>query len=113
MPLRHRLLDHISIAGSDQCWRWLTEALGDGHVQITSDGKKFYTHQIVYEWLRGPIPEGHGLHHTCGNERCVNPRHLLPVTHAEHQVEHDFRGIKIRAANARAKTHCAKRRTGT
>jgi HNH endonuclease len=106
MSLSYRLLDHISIAGSDQCWNWQTAETTRGRIQITIDGKKHYAHRVVYEWLRGPIPEGRGLHHTCGNERCVNPKHLLPVTHAEHQVEHNYRGIKTRAANARAKTHC-------
>lgn len=85
---------------------WLTAEKGTGHIQIRLDGRKQYIHRVVYEWLCGPIPEGRGLHHICETPRCVNPKHLQPVDHAEHQVEHGYKGIEIRAANARAKTHC-------
>jgi len=45
--------------------------------------------------LRGEIPEGVHLHHTCKNRACVNPWHLEPLTAADHVREH-----------AAAKTHC-------
>jgi hypothetical protein len=107
MDKRSRLLDRISIGGFDECWLWRSAEAGNGHIQIRLDGRKQYVHRVVYKWLRGPIPGSRGLHHSCENPRCVNPKHLHPVNHTEHQIEHGYKGIEIRAARARAKTHCS------
>jgi hypothetical protein len=40
-------------------------------------------HRVLYEAMRGPIPDGLELDHLCGNRGCVNPGHLEPVTHIE------------------------------
>ena len=45
-------------------------------------------HRLVYETLVGPIPDGHHLHHHCGNRGCVRPSHLEPSTPAEHAAVH-------------------------
>lgn len=33
-------------------------------------------HRLVYEKLRGPIPEGRNLLRTCPRQLCVNPNHM-------------------------------------
>lgn len=45
-------------------------------------------HRWMWEQVRGPIPEGYDLHHTCHNRSCVNVMHLVPMTHAAHMKLH-------------------------
>lgn len=51
-------------------------------------------HRVAWEIVNGPVPEGHELHHTCGETLCVNVDHLHLVTRSEHQRIH------------RRKSHC-------
>lgn len=64
------------------CWLW-TGALtidGYGSVYFSPEKKGLMAHRVVYELLRGPIPDGLQIDHLCRNTRCVNPDHLEPVT---------------------------------
>ena len=74
----------------DACWIWLGATCGKGehkYGQIMtgsrSDGsrKVRQTHDVMYEALVGPVPEGLELDHLCRVKLCCNPRHLEPVTH--------------------------------
>lgn len=56
----------------DDCWEWTGKAASG-----------YGAHRRVYEWLRGPVPEGLELDHLCRNKLCVRPDHLEPVTRAE------------------------------
>ena len=45
-------------------------------------------HLASYRHFKGPIPEGHQVHHLCGNKPCWRPDHLIAVTPAEHRKYH-------------------------
>lgn len=47
-----------------------------------------FVHRWMYEALRGPIPEGHAIHHACFNKACCNPDHLVPLTPSDHKSLH-------------------------
>src|ERR1035437_2493775 len=64
------------------CWNW-TETLYKGYGQIKSEGKTRRAHRIIYQLLVGKIPKGLDLDHLCRNKKCVNPKHLEPVTRSE------------------------------
>jgi hypothetical protein len=66
------------------CWLW-TRSLGHGgrYGAVVADGKSKAVHRILYELLRGPVPEGLELDHLCRNTQCVRPDHLEAVTHLE------------------------------
>ena len=49
-------------------------------------GRKTGLHRVVYEEHFGPIPDGHHVHHRCGNRSCVNPEHLETLTPAAHNA---------------------------
>ena len=74
-----------------RCWIWQRHIF-DGYGR---DGGR-HAHREVYQELCGEIPDGHELHHLCGNTSCVNPSHLLPVTRQEH----------ARRGGMAARTHC-------
>lgn len=57
-------------------------------------------HRFFYETLVGPIDEGLELHHRCEVKSCVNPNHLVPLTHDEHIGVHTMGGKPSKATPA-------------
>ena len=86
---------------STGCWEWRAWRCRQGYGHVGFKGKVYGAHRLVYELLVGPIPAGLSLDHLCRNTRCVNPKHLEPVTHRENVM----RGVGVCAINAK-KTHC-------
>ena len=85
----------IKVDRSDGCWLWTgaTSAnpwqrygsfMPDG--RRSGDRRVVVAHRFAYELLVGPIPEGHHVHHVCGQTLCVRPDHLRVVTPAEHRA---------------------------
>mgnify|MGYP001608992284 FL=1 len=65
------------------CWNWVMGKTRNGYGRRWVNGKHAMAHRIIYEQLKGPIPEGLSLDHLCRNPSCVNPNHLESVTHTE------------------------------
>ena len=65
------------------CWLWLGWLTERGYPKIGYRNRVYRAHVLMYEWLRGPVPEGLELDHLCRVRSCVNPDHLEAVTHAE------------------------------
>ena len=93
--------NRVAKAEPDTCWSWKgpTDPKGYGRLQV--NGRWDYAHRVGYELLVGPIPRGLTLDHLCRNRRCVNPRHLEPISNRENIL----RGYSFSATNHR-KTHC-------
>lgn len=80
------------------CWVWLASLAPGGHGQFfRHHGDRVQAHRFSYELLVGPIPEGLEIDHLCRVRRCVNPRHLEPVTGQEN---------KRRGLGGVLRTHC-------
>jgi len=88
------------ITKTENCWIW-NGHLVSGYAYVRFKDKSRRVHRVVYEALKGPIPDGLVLDHLCRNPACVNPDHLEPVT----QQTNVLRGNGIPVQNAQ-KTHC-------
>ncbi len=80
--LPDRLERQIEYCPTSGCWLWIA-ASARGYGRVDVNGKLSQAHRVVYEILRGPIPDGLQLDHLCRVRCCVNPDHLEPVTLAE------------------------------
>lgn len=90
------------VEGPNGCWisNWSLRKK-NGYTQFWLRGKQTFVHIVIYEYLRGLIPEGLELDHLCRIKCCVNPAHLEPVPRLEN----------VRRSNADYKkyiTHCTK-----
>ncbi len=74
------------------CWEYQGYIKTIGYGEIFQDGLKLAAHRYFYEALIGKIPKGLVIDHLCQNRKCVNPKHLEPVT----SVENIKRGWAIR-----------------
>ena len=87
------------------CWEWTGTLTKHGYGQISFGTrvtrKVFLAHRWAYEYIVGLVPGGLVLDHLCRNRKCVNPKHLEPVTNRENLL----RGDGWSGSNAR-KTHC-------
>jgi hypothetical protein len=117
-----RWWSHVSRGGDDECWPWDAYCDENGY-GIFWDGRKIIkAHRWGYERYVGPIPGGLVPDHTCHDpdvceaaasecphRRCVNYRHLEPVTNRENVL----RGASTRLSDESATELLARWRSGT
>jgi len=110
--------------GPDECWQWLAykDDGGYGHFMVTVGTRQrdVAAHRMAYQLEVGRIPDGLQIDHvchtndktclggiTCPHRGCVNPAHLEPVLPVENIRRAPISPGQRRAAQQRAKTHCA------
>lgn len=89
----------------EECWPWNGELTEAGYGRFSLNGRKWMAHRVSWSIFKdGSIPEGLVLDHLCRNPKCVNPRHLEPISNRENTVVRTEDGF---AAKHARKTHCA------
>ncbi len=92
LSLRDRFMRHVEVE-ENGCWAWTSvkASCGRGLFRMASTPKP--------RWLKAHLaakvifhnevrPEGYEGHHTCLNNKCVNPDHVKLLTISEHRAEH-------------------------
>lgn len=86
-PLGYRfLMAHVDHQGDD-CLIYPYACCTPGYGISSYQKKRHLAHRFICEQKNGPPPEGHLAAHSCGNRRCVNPKHLSWKTHAGNQLD--------------------------
>lgn len=90
-PRKDRLMEKVKKSNSG-CWIW-TGQLSRGYATMSvrcPDGswRPKQAYRIAYEEFIGAIPPGLQIDHLCRNKKCVNPKHLEPVTGEENLRRH-------------------------
>lgn len=79
-----RLVGRVEHEPSTKCWRVTGPGKADGHMQVSLFGINRQFSRVVWQLLRGPIPDQHCLMHSiqggCYNADCCNVwEHLEPL----------------------------------
>jgi HNH endonuclease len=80
------------------CALWPGSLNGSGYAHGRWGRRVVTLHRLLYEAVKGPVPDGMVLDHVCGERSCINFAHLEPVTSGENTR----RGRRPQ----REKTHC-------
>lgn len=70
-----------------ECWEW-TGTRHQGRGVFYPRHRLTRAYRFAFELLRGNVPEGLVLHHTCENMGCCNPDHVEPISRADHMRLH-------------------------
>jgi hypothetical protein len=62
------------------CWNWTGCLDRKGYGVIGDQKLTMRVHRLAYSLLVGPLTPEVQIDHRCHNPRCVNPKHLRPVT---------------------------------
>lgn len=90
-PPFKRLYENIYI-NINGCWVWRGQTTKKGYGQIKAFDKIVLCHRLSYELHFGHIQEKMEVAHTCDNPPCVNPDHLVLMTHQENMADMDRKG---------------------
>lgn len=85
----NRIMKHVVV--QPECWDW-TATFSNGYPRFRFMGRMQMAHRVLYALVKGPIPEGMVVRHTCDNSRCINPEHLVLGTQRENMADRERRG---------------------
>jgi hypothetical protein len=92
-----------------ECWKWtgpINSMGGYGMMNLRCVGRgPAPAHRVAYTIVKGAIPEGLCVMHTCDNPPCVNPDHLVLGTHQDNMADMDAKGRRSWHEGP-IKTHC-------
>lgn len=104
----------VDIPLGNGCWIWKGPKydLGDGSVSFYGIWGGIFVHRLSFLWAHGFLPQGkrrgsYIVAHTCDIGLCVNPEHLVLMTHKQNTQDAIQKGrFKQHLREARLQSHC-------
>ncbi len=105
LSVEERFWSHVDIRGPDDCWPWMgSKSKGYGRFAVTR-GKQVGAHCFAYELVKGPIPPGLDVLHSCDFPPCCNPVHLWSGTHTDNMQDCVAKGRKAHICGEQHYSH--------
>lgn len=103
IPYEQQFWSKVDKDGPNGCWLWTASRKPNGYAQFNYKHRNSRAHRVAWKLVKGTIPEGMDLLHSCNVRHCVNPDHLRPGTHDENMVDkqRNGSGLKLTADQAR------------
>ena len=70
-----------------ECLIWLGARNNKGYGMIFYKGMTMTVHRFMYQAVKGPIPDGMQVMHTCDVRNCINPEHLKVGTNMDNLID--------------------------
>lgn len=93
-PSRTPFWKKVDVQDESSCWEWtgdvdILTGFGVSAKMVHGSEVVRKAHRIAYILKYGSVPAGHVVRHTCRNQLCCNPAHLVHMRkHPEEEDEH-------------------------
>lgn len=74
------------------CFVWISAINEWGYGRFELNGKNMHAHRIAWTLIRGPIPNGLQVLHSCDSPPCCNVDHLFLGTNADNTADKVSKG---------------------
>lgn len=81
---------------TETCWLWEGAKQSGGYGRFIYEGFVDGAHRVAYRLLKGPIPKGLHVCHSCDTPSCVNPDHLWVGIAKQNQSDCIAKGRKAK-----------------